>query len=297
MINKKNTAIVIASAGNFNYLHKCLKAIFKQTSVPNQIILVLPKEKKFKKDYKKLKVLYSDKKNQVHQRNLGISKLSKFTRILIQLDERVILRKNSIEKLIECWNMNVGKNVLGIGFNQLVNKNQNSFNGSTISKILINKKGSVLKTGMNIGYENLKKDLKVSWIKGGLASYDITKSKKIFNRSFPLLSWSVCEDLIFSYDLQKKGNLLICAKAKAILLKKKIDKRIINNFIFGTLYSHNFKFFVKKNKELSTIFFYLMIKLLFLYNLIQGIFKLNISKIFYSFGLIFGLFKKNLFKN
>ena len=295
MITKNNTSIVIASAGNFNYLHRCLKAIFKQTSLPHQVILVLPEDKKIQKNYEKLKVFYSNKKNQVYQRNLGISKLSKNTRILIQIDERIILKKNSIENLIQCWNMNKNKNILGIGFNQLVNKKQNSFGGSQISKIFRNHQGSVLKNGINIGYENLKENCKVSWIKGGIASYDLKKAKKIFNRFFPLLSWSVCEDLIFSYDLQKKGNLIICANAKATLLEKNLNNEFINNFRLGSLYSHNHRYFVRKNKELSIIFFYLTIQLLFLYNILIGILRLKIPKVLYGFGLIFGLFKKNLF--
>ena len=295
MITKNNTSIVIASSGNFNYLHKCLKAIFKQTSLPHQVILVLPEDKKIQKNYEKLKVFYSNKKNQVYQRNLGISQLSKNTRILIQIDERIVLKKNSIENLIQCWNMNKNKNILGIGFNQIVNKKQNSFGGSKISKIFRNHQGSVLKNGINIGYENLKENRKVSWIKGGIASYDLKKTKKIFNRLFPLLSWSVCEDLIFSYDLQKKGNLIICANAKATLLEKNLNNEFINNFGLGALYSHNHRYFVKKNKELSIIFFYLTIQLLFLYNILIGILRLKISKVLYGFGLIFGLFKKNLF--
>ena len=85
MIQKNNIGIVIASLGNQNYLTKCLKSIFKQTSIPAQIILVIPINKTLNNSFKKLDIYYSKIQNQVHQRNLGISKLSQEIKILIQL--------------------------------------------------------------------------------------------------------------------------------------------------------------------------------------------------------------------
>ena len=106
--------------------------------MPTQIIIVLPSYAKYYSNLKKVKIYNSRIINQVHQRNLGISKLSKSTRILLQLDDRVILEKYCIEKLIDCWNTNKDKNVGGIGLNHIVSKNKPNFDGSIISNILKN---------------------------------------------------------------------------------------------------------------------------------------------------------------
>ena len=298
MITKENIGIVITSLGHKEFLDKSLKSIFSQSKIPSQIIIVLPKNIQYFSDFKKIKIYNCKIKNQVHQRNLGISKLSKSTKILLQLDDRVILQKDCIEKLIDCWNNNQNKNLVGIGLNQVVEKNKPKFDGSIIGKIFKNYQGQVLINGLNIGYQNFKKTSKVSWLKGGLASYNIKKIKKIKNRSFPIVSWSVCEDLLFSYDLQKNKTLLVCSHAKAKLIRKsKGASSTIQNFELGKLYSHNFKHFIKLNKNLSNTLFYLTIIVLFFYGLFIGILTFSLRKINYSFGLIVGLFIKNLFNS
>ena len=197
----------------------------------------------------------------------------------MQLDDRVILEKYCIEKLIDCWNTHKDKNVGGIGLNHIVSKNKPNFDGSIISNILKNYQGQVLINGLNIGYQNFKNTTKVSWLKGGLSSYNIKKIKKIKNRSFPIVNWSVCEDLIFSYDLQKSKTLLVCANAKAKLIQKtKKEKSLKNSFELGKLYSHNFKYFIKKNKNLSIILFILTIFVLFFYGLLSGLFNFSKKK-------------------
>ena len=296
MVTEKNTGIIITSLGNKNFLNKCLLSIFNQSKIPTQVIIVLPNNVKYFSHFKKVKIYNSRIKNQVHQRNLGISKLSKSTKIILQLDDRVILERNCIEQLISCWNKN--KNIGGIGLNQVVSKSQPNFDGSIISNILKNYQGRVLINGLNIGYQNFKKTSEVSWLKGGLASYNIKQIKKIKRRHFPIVSWSVCEDLIFSYDLQKKKTLLVCANAKAKLTEKSKRKiSLKNNYEFGKLYSHNFKYFIRKNKNLSFSLFILTILILFIYGISIGLLNFNVRKISYSFGLIIGLFSKNLFNS
>ncbi len=298
MVTNKNVGIVITSLGNEKFLNNCLRSIFKQSKIPTQIIIVLPNKTRFLTTFKKVKIYNSRIKNQVHQRNLGISKLLKSTKILLQLDDRVILEKRCIEKLIDCWNNNSDKNIVGIGLNQIVSKNKPKFDGSIVSNIFKNYQGRVLINGLNIGYQNLKKNSKVSWLKGGMASYNIKKIKEIKKRSFPIVSWSVCEDLIFSYDLQKHKTLIICKNAKAKLIQKsKKAESIKNGYELGKLYSHNFRYFVKKNDNLSFILFIFTILILFFYGMLTGIMNFSLKKINYSFGLIAGLFSKNLFNN
>ena len=132
-----------------------------------------------------------------------------------------------------------------------------------------------------------------------MSSYNLKKVKKfIFNRSFPEISWSVCEDLIFSYKLSKKNKLLVCPEAKVRILKKKLkSNNIFDQFNMGMHYSQNLKYFVKKNFELSFISFVFTTVLIFIFGIFKGIITFNLNIFSRSIGRLIGLFKKPLIKN
>ena len=86
--------IIITTLKESGNLLKVLKSLSEQSYLPKKIIIVTyEKLKKFK--YKKLniKIIKSPKKNQVFQRTLGLNYLSKNCDILLQLDDRIILKK------------------------------------------------------------------------------------------------------------------------------------------------------------------------------------------------------------
>jgi len=308
MFKKQNLAIVIPSTGNKKNLDSCLKSIAKQTITPEKIIIIIPKGKIYISRYKNIEVHYSSIKNQVAQRNIGISKLKKNIKILIQLDDKIILDKKAIEFILKCWNRNYKRNIAGIGFNQINKKkskkvfySDNSFLSYLFTKIYQKYKiftpGSVLTNGICIQYENLSKFTKVFWLKGGLCSYDLSKVKKnIYNRKFPVIPWSVCEDLIFSFSLTKKYNLYVCSDAKASIID--IESK---NYSFkydyerGKLYSQNLKYFIKTNIELSFFLFLITTIILFFSGLARGVLTLNLRMICRNFGRLVGFFLPILF--
>ena len=308
MFKKRNLAIVIASLGDKKYLNKCLEAIANQSIRPNQIILVLPKGKIFLHNLHNLYIYYSKIKNQVFQRNLGISKLRRNIKILVQLDDRVILQKNAIKNLLNSWNQNSNQNIAGIGLNDISEVQKYNFFNSQISllnilifnifeKFGIFKPGSVLLNGMCVQYSNLKKLTKVSWLKGGLSSYDLSKVKKIiYNRTFPKIKWSVCEDLIFSYYLSKKYKLLVCCSAKVQVLKKTVNNLDIKNeYYMGKLYSQNLKYFINLNKDLSLSLYAISSVGLSFFGILRGLFFFNWILVSRNFGRLVGVFSKSLF--
>ena len=308
MFKKRNLAIIIASLGNKNYLNRCLKAIAKQSILPNQIVIVLPKGTIFHHNLHNLDIYYSKIKNQVFQRNLGISKLRRNIKILLQLDDRVILQKNAIRNLLSSWNQNSNQNIAGIGLNEISEVEKYNFFNSHISllnilflkifeKFGIFKPGSVLLNGMCVQYSNLKKLTKVSWLKGGLSSYDLSKVKKIiYNRTFPKIKWSVCEDLIFSYYLSKKYHLLVCSGAKAQILKKIVNNHDIKNeYCLGKSYSQNLKYFINTNKNLSPFFYTVSSLGLSFFGILRGLFIFNSNVVARNFGRLVGVFSKSLF--
>ena len=44
------------------------------------------------------------------------------------------------------------------------------------------------------------------WLNGGMTSWKLKLIPQIYNRKFPILKWSVCEDLFFSYNVSKNIN-------------------------------------------------------------------------------------------
>ena len=308
MFKKRNLAIVIASLGDKKFLNKCLEAIANQSIRPNQIIIVLPEGQIFHHNLYNLYIYYSKIKNQVFQRNLGISKLRKNIKILVQLDDRVILQKNAIKNLLNSWNQNSNQNIAGIGLNEISEVEKYNFFNSQISllnilifkifeKFDIFKPGSVLLNGMCVQYSNLKKLTKVSWLKGGLSSYDLSKVKKIiYNRSFPKIKWSVCEDLIFSYYLSKKYKLLVCSSAKVQILKKIVNNHDIKNeYWLGKIYSQNLKYFINTNKDLSPFLYAVSSLSLSFFGILRGLFFFNWIIVSRNFGKLVGIFSKSLF--
>ena len=200
-------SILITTRGNSRELRRTIKSINNQILFPKEIIIVSNNkiERGLKINRKiKLKSFTSSIKNQVHQRNIGIRHLSKKSKIVLQLDDRVVLDKKCILELNMCWKRS-DKSIVGIGINQ---KNKIKTTG-ILDKLMKNNKsmGKVFSNGVNFNYLNLTKNLEVMWLKGGLSSWDLKKNKRIKNRKFPLWNWCVNEDVDFSLGKKKMKNL------------------------------------------------------------------------------------------
>ncbi len=290
----KNIGIVIATKKYSSNLNKTIKSIFAQSYLPTEFIIVSGKKIKkifMNKSKFNLKIVNSKIKNQVYQRNIGIKLLSKKIDIILQLDDRVILHKNCLKELINCWNKSK-KNITGIGINQISNNHNLGFMNK-ISRIF-GLNGKVFSFGVNFDYSNLKNDLDVMWLKGGLSSWCLKKNSRIKNRSFPLWNWCVNEDVDYSLGKKKNEKLLVCYKAKAKLL----DQKKISYFEYlnrGKLYTISKKMIINKffNNSLLSIFGFVI--LVILANL-KAIFSFNLSNIYFNLGRFLGLFKKSITK-
>jgi UDP-N-acetyl-D-galactosamine dehydrogenase len=125
----------------------------------------------------------------------------------------------------------------------------------------------------------------------------VTKVKKIiYNRTFPKIKWSVCEDLIFSYYLSKKYKLLVCSSAKVQVLKKTVNNLDIKNeYYMGKLYSQNLKYFINLNKDLSLSLYAISSVGLSFFGILRGLFFFNWILVSRNFGRLVGVFSKSLF--
>ena len=285
-------SIVIATKNYSTTLFKTLESINRQIYLPREVIIVSNIRIHQKINLNKkiiLKKFTSKIQNQVSQRNIAIQNISRDSDIILQLDDRIILDKLCLNELNHFWNK-TDKFVIGVGLNQI-----NSFKDRGLfNKFLyyFNLKGKVLRNGFSIDYSNIKKDIEVMWLKGGLSSWKIKKNLNIKNRKFPIQKWSVYEDV--DYCLKKNVNqrLMVSHKAKAKVIERK-NTIYVNDLLYrGSIYTYSQKRIVKKFFK-TTFFFYLTVPLLVFMSLTMSILTLNFSKIIYNLGRLKGFYKIN----
>lgn len=287
---KSQIAIIITVYSLNKNLLKVIKSIDSQIVKPNEVIVVT--YKKFSlKNYKNLnlKIIKSSVSNQVYQRTLGLKYLSKSSKILLQLDDRIKLYKNSLLELNNFWK-NAKKNIIGVGLNP---KNYVEDQGilNFFSK-KIGFTGKIIFGIYNIGYNNLNKNMEVDWLKGGLSSWKLEYVPLIFKRKFPKWKWCVGEDLEFSMNVKKNKKLIICSKSKAEFLRR-------NNYSKEQFHQRGY-FSVLSKRRISNSFkkeFYFTISIYLIFNFFINIVSLRINKIYYNYGQLKALidisFKKN----
>ena len=251
-------------------------------------------KKKTIKSSKKIIFSYVNKSNQVFQRNHGLKLINKKIKLILQLDDKFYLNKKAIENLIKEWNI-AKDNVAGIGIkSNLKYHNTSKFNFlKYITLTGSANPGKVLISGFNNPLISKNKLDDVDWLQGGLSSWKLKHVPNIFNRKYPIVKWSILEDLIFSFNVKykKKLNLQIGMGIKAYVLKKKEEHYSAHEYFYrGYEYARMHKIFISLNrKKLSkTAFFYSYIN-----NSIFGILwyslKLNV-KLFFYLGRLIGIF-------
>ena len=287
-----NVAIIIPTKGYSSNLNKTLKSISLQVIPPKEVILVSNnKIKKNLLDYKitKIQVYYCKIKNQVVQRNIGINKLSNNIDVILQLDDRVILHKNCILELLKSWNSSK-KKVIGIGLNQI--KPINNFGFLNQFSKIVGLEGKVFSIGLNFDYSNLKKDLDVMWIKGGLSSWAVKRNYRIKNRKFPKWAWCVNEDVDYCLGKKKYEKIIVSSKAKANIIDRS-NKNYLENFNRGILLSISKKFLIKKYYD-NSFFSFFGNFVLSIFGILKSILTFNLLNIFFSLGRFVGIFKKKI---
>ena len=151
--------------------------------------------------------------------------IKKNIKLILQLDDKFMLHNKAIEDLIKDWNY-LPKNVAGIGIKSDL-KYENTHSFKFLKKITLTgstKPGKVLTSGFNNKLICEKNYSEVDWLQGGLSSWRINSVPNIFERKFPLIKWSILEDLIFSYDVKfnKNYKLIMSNSLKAKVINKSI---------------------------------------------------------------------------
>ncbi len=295
-MTKNKLAIILTARRKNLILEQTLNAIYKQTILPEQLIIVLAEKEKINYLPKlKTKVIFSKIKNQVYQRKLGLKFLDKKIDIILQLDDKIILEKNSIKFLLDEWKQ-ADKNVAGIGINpkKYTRPKASLFHLLTLTNSNID--GKVLTSGFANGWSEAKKNREMSWLNGGMTSWKLKLVPQIYNRKFPILKWSVCEDLFFSYNVSKKYKLLLSSKSKAKIIPKRKKINFFESFYNGFVHAKILHSFVSQNKAFSTFLFYYAILSSSIMGIIINIVIFNFTNVFRFIGRLFGslfIYNKN----
>lgn len=253
MKNKLSLSIVIPTKDRFYQLLKTLNFLKKNIFFFNEIIIVdsSAKSKILKKKlniYKNLNIkYYKSKPSTALQRNLGFKYVNKNNKFVMFLDDDIKFNSDAFKEM-KNFIKQMHPQIIGIGFNP-IEEYKNNFlekikNSRFFCKLNIynSKPGIVVQSGWHTKIRNIKKNQYVEWLHSAASIYKI---KKINSLKFDeqLGEYSYLEDVIFSYDLSKKGKLIINSKAK-FYTTNFIER---NDFFFGILEIKNRIIFIKKN--------------------------------------------------
>ena len=223
------------------------------------------------------------------QRNLGFNFIKNEEYIMF-LDDDNIFYPDAFYNMQKFLKNN--KEFVGVAFNQIHDYKENFF--EKIKKnIILNKlgiysseKGGLTKSGWQSKFINFDKDMIVQWLPTRAVIY---KSSAVKNIRFDdnLGVYGYLEDLDFSLELKKRGNLMVCSQARYTH-----DQTIARpGFEFGKKEIKNRYYIVKKHNLSKSLFFLTALAraILTFKNAING----DLNSLKRLFGNIFGIIAIN----
>lgn len=232
LLSSKETflSVVIATLGGDSLL-TTISSINSGSVIPDEILVCIPENESYRTKkilFSNVTILITPIRGQVGQRSFGFSRTK--GKLILQLDDDVILDKDCISKLIESMNKfgpmcAVGPALIdnNSGFSIYNSKSVIfSFIRSLISKNNSDLQGKITKLGLPLGVNSDTSNLKdryypVDWIPGGCVLHN--RATIIRDNYFPFDGKAYCEDLIHSKLLADKGvKLIIDVKAKCRLI-------------------------------------------------------------------------------
>jgi hypothetical protein len=223
------------------------------------------------------------------QRNVGFNFLKNEEYIMF-LDDDNIFYSDAFYKMQIFLKTN--KNFVGVAFNQVYNHPNNFLDNFKknffISKIGIysSENGGFSKSGWQSKFINFDKNSIVEWLPTRAVIYQCSKIKKIrFDKKFGVYGY--LEDLDFSLELKKKGNLMVCSEAKYTH-----DQSISRpGFEFGKKETRN-RYYIVKKHNLNKVLFFITLFIRIMLSFIKSITG-DLNSLKRVFGNIVGIFSIN----
>jgi GT2 family glycosyltransferase len=232
--------VIIPTRNRPDQLKSCLEAIFKNSVLPDQIIIIDSSdfEHKIEDISANNRITYQTTHitSAAIQRNIGIDLVSVVAKYLAFLDDDVIIPSNYFSKLIDTLNSTGAIGVSGLAVNP--QKNYVTGNNSPLrdlfSRFFLNnskKNGVILSSGVNIPVRvKSSNQIKVQWLIG-CALWNYNKIKLIrFEKDF--FGQSLGEDVIFSLKASQHGSLYVDTSIEIDHVESKIMRPNSEEFTF-----------------------------------------------------------------
>ena len=188
------------------------------------------------------------------QRNIGFQFI-KDVKYVMFLDDDNIFYPDAFYRMKEFLNNH--NDFVGVAFNQ-IHRDKEGILEKFKKNIILDylgiysaKKGGVSRSGWQSRFINFKKNLCVEWLPTRAVIYKSSAIKNIrFDENLGIYGY--LEDLDFSLELKKKGNLMVCGRAKYR------HDQVINRlgYEFGKKEIKN-RYYIVKKHNLSKILFFL----------------------------------------
>jgi GT2 family glycosyltransferase len=231
------------------------------TVKPKQIIIVASGQdikgnlKRFG-GYLNITYIHTQIIGQIAQKKIGIKTLNESITWCLFLDDDLVVDNGAIECALRAVKLSIYSNVIGVGFSLPSTSRLVKSKGPTLflGKLLgVNSKkpGKVLRSGHATSYMQLQEVKETEWLNG--ASMWKTSVLNTYGLGIPSTRYAACEDLLFSYPLRKKGEMIFAPEAKLRFQ----DESLTNFDSFEIFESASYwrYFFVCQNNLSRTRFF------------------------------------------
>jgi hypothetical protein len=252
--------IIIPTKDRPKELNNTIKFLDLNSFFFKKIIIVDASTLKKKKIVKKIIKNYNldiqiidSKPSTCIQRNAGFQFL-KNEKYIMFLDDDNVFHPDAFYRMKEF--LNSYNNFVGVAFNQIYKGKEGlleKLKKNTIVDFLgiySSKKGGVSRSGWQSRFVNFNKNMRVEWLPTRAVIYKSSAVKNIrFDENLGIYGY--LEDLDFSLELKKNGNLMVCGKAKYR------HDQVINRlgYEFGKKEIRN-RYYIVKKHNLSKILFF-----------------------------------------
>ena len=232
--------VVIPTRNRPEQLKTCLAAIFKNSILPDKVIIIDSSDFNHKNNDiptdKRISYQTTLIASAAIQRNIGIESVSSDTKYLAFLDDDVIIPSDYFLKLINTLKSTGAIGVSGLAVNPQKNcvTGNNSALRDLFSRFFLNnskKNGVILSSGVNIPVRvKSPNPIKVQWLIG-CALWNYNKVKLIrFEKDF--FGQSLGEDVIFSLKASQNGSLCVDTSVEICHLESKTMRPNSEEFTF-----------------------------------------------------------------
>lgn len=213
-------SVVVATKNRPHHLTQLLKELKSQTVMPFEVIVVDASDNyveiKIPELPFKLKHLVTKDSSTARQRNLGISQISKKSKYLSILDDDTIPEVEYFQKLVDFLEVNnsvIGASGVTFPGNEYLWRWHPIRCFKSIFFLDSHRTGVITRGGINIGVRSrLVNPIQVEWLIG-CCIFKVEYLKNLeYQKSFD--GYSLGEDVLFSYEASKFGELFLVPNAQ-----------------------------------------------------------------------------------